>query len=163
VENIQEMDYAIYLPLLIFTIAIFFVWGHGHYRCFGILQILLRILVSFPLLISAILLHFLRTDESASIIPPLFPAHHFLTLFTGVLEIAGAVALFVPYLRRPAAFWIAVMMVSVFPANIYGAGKIVSGFQMPGVSVRAGMQIIYILLVLLAGYGIPGQRDTQSR
>jgi uncharacterized membrane protein len=46
-------------------------------------------------------------------------------------------------------------MVAIVPANIYSAGQLVDGFQFPGVPVRTAMQIVYIVLVLLAGYGFP--------
>lgn len=141
--------------LLIFTVLAFFGLGQDDYASFGTAQLALRIVVALPLLISAVLLHFLRTDVTASIIPPVFPARHFLVLLTGVFEIAGALGLFVPSLRRPAAFWTAIMMIAIFPANVYAAGKVVGGLRMPGVPLRTAMQIAYIALVLLAGYGLP--------
>jgi uncharacterized membrane protein len=110
------------------------------------------VIVALPLLVSGVLLHFFRVHATASIIPPAFPAHVFLALLTGVFEIAGAVGLFVPRFRRPAAFWIAVMMVAILPANVFAAGKV----------VRTAMQMVYIVLVLLAGYGVPG-RSQSSR
>ncbi len=141
--------------LLVCTVLAFLGLGQGGYAGFGTPQLVIRIVVALPLLISAVLLHFFRTDVTASIIPPLFPARHFLVLLTGVFEIAGALGLFVPSLRRAAAFWIAIMMISVFPANVYAAGKVVGGLPMPGVPLRTAMQMVYIVLVLLAGYGLP--------
>jgi len=149
------LDYAIPLLLLVLTILGFFGLGRGNYASFGVWQVLLRVLVALPLVLSGVLLHFLRADATASIIPPAFPAREFLVMVTGVLEIAGAVGLFVPRLRRAAALCIAVMMVAVFPANIYAAGKVVDGLQFPSVPVRLSMQIVYIALVLLAGFGLP--------
>ncbi len=149
------MIYVAPTLLLIFTVLAFFGLGQRDYVSFGTAQLALRMLVALPLLISAVLLHFLRTDVTASIIPPVFPARHFLVLLTGVFEIAGALGLFVPSLRRPAAFWIAMMMIAIFPANVYAAGKVVGGLRMPGVPLRTAMQIVYIALVLLAGYGLP--------
>jgi uncharacterized membrane protein len=149
------MFYAIPTALLILTILAFFALGRGRYAGFGIAQILLRILVALPLVVSGVLLHFFRARLTASIIPPFFPARLFLAVLTGVFEIAGAIGLFVPRVRRPAALWIAVMMVAVFPANVYSAGQVVEGFKFPGVPARLAMQIVYIILVLLAGYGIP--------
>jgi len=92
---------------------------------------------------------------TADTIPSIFPAQDFLVVLTGVLEIAGAVGLFVSRWRRPAAFWTAVMMVAIFPANVYRAGQMVHGMRFPAVPVRLTAQIIYILLLLLAGYGMP--------
>lgn len=154
------MIYAMPILLLIFTIVTFLRLGRGHYVSFGTPQLLLRVVVAVPLLVSGVLFHILRTGILASIIPPFFPARYFLVLLTGVLEIAGAIGLFVEIFRRPAAFWIAIMMVAIFPANIYAAGRVVGGLPMPGVPVRTAMQILYIVLVLLAGYGIP--RRTES-
>jgi uncharacterized membrane protein len=149
------MIYAIPILLLVLTIMAFFTIGRGNYLPFGVPQILIRIVVALPLLVSAILLHFLRAGVTASIIPPFFPARLFLALFTGACEIAGAAGLFVPRMRRAAAFWIAITMVAIFPANVYSAGKVVEGFQFPAVPLRTAMQIVFILLVLLAGYGLP--------
>jgi uncharacterized membrane protein len=149
------MIYVIPLLLLVVTVLAFFGLGHGNYVSFGVPQLAMRIVVALPLLISAVLLHFLRTEITASIIPPVFPARHFLVLLTGAFEVAGALGLFVPSLRRPAAFWIAIMMIAVFPANVYAAGKVVGGLPMPGVPLRTAMQMVYIALVLLAGYGLP--------
>jgi uncharacterized membrane protein len=149
------MTYAISTAALILTILCFFGFARGSYASFGIPQILLRILVALPLLVSGVLLHFFRASLTAGIIPPFLPARLFLALLTGVCEIAGAVGLFVPRFRRPAAFWIAIMMVAIFPANIYSAGQVIDGFKFPSVPVRLSMQIVYIVLVLLAGYGLP--------
>lgn len=149
------MNYAVPMLLLIGVIAVFFGLGGGDYAGFGTMQFVVRIVVALPLLVSAILLHFFRTDLTASIIPPAFPARHSLVLLTGALEIAGAVGLFVPGVRQPAALCISLMMVAVFPANVYAAGKVVGGLPMPSVPVRTAMQIVFIVLVLLAGYGVP--------
>ena len=149
------MTYAICTVVLILTMLCFFGFARGTYRSFGIPQIVLRVAVALPLLVSGVLLHFFRARLTASIIPPFFPARLFLALFTGVCEIAGAVGLFIPRFRRAAAFWIAIMMVAIFPANIYSAGQVIDGFKFPSVPVRLAMQIVYILLVLLAGYGRP--------
>jgi uncharacterized membrane protein len=149
------MTYAICTLVLVFTILAFFAIGRGNYASFGVAQIGLRVLVALPLLLSGILLHFFRASLTASIIPPFFPWRLFLAVFTGVCEIAGAIGLFVPRFRRAAACWIAIMMVCIFPANTYSAGKVIDGFQFPGVPVRLAMQVVYIALVLLAGYGLP--------
>jgi uncharacterized membrane protein len=149
------MIYVLPISLLILIILAFFALARGSYASFGIPQVLLRVLVALPLLVSGVLLHFFRARLTAGIIPPFFPARLILAVLTGVFEIAAAVGLFVPRFRRPAAFWLAMMMVAVFPANIYSAGQIIDGFKFPSVPVRLAMQIVYIVLVLLAGYGLP--------
>ncbi|MGD0890891.1 MAG: DoxX family membrane protein [Terracidiphilus sp.] len=149
------LNYAIPILLLVLIIVAFFLLGRGSFRSFGVAQILIRVVVALPLLGSGIFLHFFRVHTTASIIPPGFPAPVFLVLLTGVFEIAGAVGLFIASFRRAAAFWIAVMMVAIIPANVFVAGKVVDGIAMPGIAVRTAMQIVYVVLVLLAGYGVP--------
>jgi len=157
------MLYAISLAVLVLTILAFFTLARGNYKPFGIPQIILRVLVALPLLISGVFLHFFQTALTASIIPPIFPARTFLAVFTGICEIAGAIGLFVPRVRRPAALWIAIMLVAIFPANVYSAGQIIAGFQFPTVPVRLAMQILYIACVLLAGYGLPHRGKSPPR
>jgi uncharacterized membrane protein len=151
------MNYAIPILLLLFTIVAFFGIGRGHYADFGLLQTALRVVAALPLLVSGIFLHFIRASTTASIIPPIFPAPLFLVFITGIFEIAGAIGLFVPRLRRAAALCIATMMVAIIPANVYAAGRTIDGLHMPGIVPRTAMQFVYIVLVLLAGYGIPGR------
>jgi uncharacterized membrane protein len=150
------MEYAVPILLLVVTIVAFFGIAGGRYANFGIGQIVLRAMVALPLLASGIFLHFFRATATASMIPPIFPARLFLAVISGVFEIAGGIGLFVPRVRRATSVWIAIMMVAVFPANIYVAGMTVDGLAMPSVAVRTTMQIVYIVLVLMAGYGIPG-------
>jgi uncharacterized membrane protein len=157
------MEYAISTVVLILTILCFYAIARGRFASFGIPQVVLQIVVALPLVVSGVLLHFFRARLTASIIPPFFPAPLFLAVLTGVCEIAGGIGLFVPRFRRAAAFWIALMMVAIFPANVYSAGKVVAGFQFPSVPVRLAMQIVYIALVLLAGYGVPKSRSANSR
>jgi uncharacterized membrane protein len=137
------------------TLAGFVTVRRGHHRQFGTLQCALRVLVALPLLFSGIALHFFRTAEVASIIPPQFPAHIALVLLTGILEIAGAVGLLIRRFQHNAALGIALLLIAVFPANIHAAGKVVGGVQMPGVAVRTIMQMVYMLLVLVSSYGLP--------
>jgi uncharacterized membrane protein len=151
------MNYAIPILLLALTIVGFFSLARGRYADFGTLQTVLRVIAALPLLISGILLHFFRATTTASIIPPVFPAPLLLVFITGIFEIVGAIGLFVPKFRRAAALCIAIMMVAIIPANVYAAGRTVDGLHMPGIIPRTAMQLVYIVLVLLAGYGIPGR------
>jgi uncharacterized membrane protein len=157
------MEYAIPILLLALTIAAFFGVARGKFASFGMPQFLLRILAALPLLVSGIALHFFHPRMVAAIIPRIFPARDFLAVFTGVLEVAGAIGLFVPRFRRSASFCIALMMVAILPANVYVAGKTIEGMTMPSIPIRTGIQIVYIVLVLLAGYGIPGRNSALKK
>lgn len=151
----EAIVYLVSTGILIATVASFFLLARSRYADFGVVQLVLRIIVALPLLASAIYVHFLHTNEATAMLPPGFRATEFLVLATGTCEILGAIGLFVPFCRRSAALWIAIMMVLVFPVNINIAGQTFFGVAMPSVPVRLVGQIIYIWMVLLAGYGRP--------
>jgi uncharacterized membrane protein len=54
---------------------------------------------------------------------------------------------------------IALLMIAVFPANIYAAGQTAHGLRMHAVAPRLLLQVVYILLVLMAGWGRPRLRS----
>jgi uncharacterized membrane protein len=155
------MVYLITTATLIATVAAFFWWARRGVSAFGWLQWALRVIAVLPLLTSGVL-HFTRTALMASIIPPSFPDRPQLVLLTGVLEFAGAVGLLLPAFARAASVCLAVFMIAIFPANVYAAGQTVGGLHMPSVPVRLAMQVVYILLLLFAGWGMP-RRLRQNR
>lgn len=67
------------------------------------------------------ILHFTFPDTYARIVPPMFPRPKLLVLISGGAEILGGIGLLVPRTRRPAAFGLAVLLIAVFPANVYMA------------------------------------------
>src|ERR1700730_12173869 len=155
------MVYLITTATLIATVAGFFLWARRGLSAFGWLQWVLRILAALPLLASGVL-HLTRTALMAPIIPPFFPDRPQLVLLTGVLEFAGALGLLLPAFTRVASACLAVFMIAIFPANVYAAGRTVGGLHMPTVPVRLAMQVVYILLLLIAGWGIP-RRPRENR
>ena len=62
----------------------------------------------------------LRNDMIA-IVPPRLPAPALLVTITGVLELLGAVGLLIPATRVAAAMCLFLLMVAMFPANVYAA------------------------------------------
>lgn len=152
--------YLISILLLLVVIAAFFLWPEGRFRPFGRLQWALRALVALTLVFFGIA-HFVHTSVFAAIVPPIFPHPAFWVKFTGALEIAGALGLVLPKFTRTASTCIALLMVLIFPANIYAAHRTVGGLHMPGVPLRLAMQIAYILLVLLAGWGMPHRKKSK--
>ena len=147
------MAYGITTLILIVTVAAFFWWGREGLRPFGWLQWVLRAIVALPLLVSGVS-HFSRTAVFASIIPPAFPHRELLVLLSGAMELAGAIGLLLPPITRAASTCLALLMIAIFPANVYAANRSVSGLHMPGVPARTAMQVVYIALLLVAGWGI---------
>jgi uncharacterized membrane protein len=60
-------------------------------------------------------------DNLIAIVPPQLPAPGLLVSITGVLEFLGAVGLLVPVTRVVAAVCLLLLMLAMFPANIYAA------------------------------------------
>lgn len=148
------MMYFLTTAILIVTVAVCFLVGRRGVSGFGWMQWALRVLVAMPLLVSGVA-HFTRTALMASIIPPFFPFRSQLVLLSGALELAGAIGLLLPAFSRAAATCLALLMIAIFPANVYAANQVVGGLHMPTVPVRTAMQIIYIVLLFLAGWGWP--------
>jgi uncharacterized membrane protein len=148
------MIYLFCLSELAAVTALFFGFARGGFRSFGTTQHLLRVLAALPLAVSGIA-HFTLTAAMAEMIPPVFPARPLLVLLSGVAELAGAAGLFFRRTERSASLGIALLMIAVFPANIHVAGQTVHGLYMLAVPVRLLMQLIYIVLVLMAGWGRP--------
>ena len=65
--------------------------------------------------------HFIQTDAMALMLPAWVPARVALVYLTGLLEIAIAVAFFVPRYRKMAGWVAMAVLVIFFPANIYAA------------------------------------------
>jgi len=63
-------------------------------------------------------MHFVIPDSYTRIMPHWIPGRVALVYVTGVMEIAGALALLHPRLRRLAGACLAALLVAVFPANI---------------------------------------------
>ncbi|MBA2707758.1 MAG: DoxX family protein [Gemmatimonadaceae bacterium] len=63
-------------------------------------------------------MHFVIPDSYARIMPSWIPGPVALVYVTGVLEIAGALALLHPRLRRLAGACLVALLVAVFPANV---------------------------------------------
>ncbi|OBK79944.1 DoxX family protein [Mycobacterium sp. 1164985.4] len=95
----------------------------------------------------------LRRDMIA-IVPPRLPAPASLVTLTGVLEIAGAVGLLYPPTRVTAALCLFVLMIAMFPANIYAS-------RMPNppksmttrLDLRTAEQIVFLGAALVIGVG----------
>ena len=78
---------------------------------------ILRVILSISLIVVAIT-HFLRPEQYARIVPPVFPK--FASVYvSGVLEILGGIGLLIPSVSVAAAWGLIALFIAVFPANIY--------------------------------------------
>ena len=65
--------------------------------------------------------HFVMAELYLRIMPPYLPAHLLLVYLSGFLEIGFGIALLIPKFSRRAAWGIILLLIAVFPANIYMA------------------------------------------
>lgn len=65
--------------------------------------------------------HLVTPERYLPMMPGFVPMHFEVVISTGLCELAGALGLFVPRLRRLAGIMLAVYFVCVFPANIKNA------------------------------------------
>jgi len=66
--------------------------------------------------------HFTRTRaDLIGMVPPQLPWPGLLVTLTGIVQLAGAVALLIPALARPASFTLMALLIAMFPANIHAA------------------------------------------
>lgn len=83
-------------------------------------------------------------DELVDMIPPVLPAPELLVTLTGLLELAGALAL----LNRRTASWSAagltVMLVGMFPANVYAALEHLTDDPTDALVPRTAMQLVFL-------------------
>ena len=73
------------------------------------------------LYVAAGTLHFVIPGAYLRIMPPYIPWQAPLVFITGGCEILGGLGLLVPQVRRYAAWGLIVLLIAVFPANIYMA------------------------------------------
>jgi uncharacterized membrane protein len=158
-DRVVGVLYFLPLATLVLLFLAFFVLARGRFVPFGRWQKILRVVLVVPLFASG-LGHFFLTKTFASIIPPIFPHREFLVILSGIFELAGAVGLLLGRSTRIASICLGLLMIAVFPANIYAANRTVGGLHMPGVPVRTTLQAFYIILLLASGWGMPGRHDS---
>ena len=95
----------------------------------------------------------LRGDMIA-IVPPRLPAPALLVTVTGVLELAGALGLLYPPTRVAAAVCLFLLMLAMFPANVYAARMPNPPKSMTSrLDLRAGEEAVYLTAAIVVAIG----------
>ena len=82
-------------------------------------------------------LHFFYPAPYVRIMPPMLPWPLALVRISGAAELLGGVGLFLRKLRRATAYGLTLLLVAVFPANVYMA---VAHVAFPGLMGKAWVQ-----------------------
>lgn len=95
----------------------------------------------------------MRRDLIA-IVPSRLPTPALLVSVTGVLELLGAVGLLLPATRVAAAWCLLVLMLAMFPANVYAAGMPNPPKSMTTrLSLRSAVEVVFLAAALAVGAG----------
>jgi uncharacterized membrane protein len=95
----------------------------------------------------------LRRDMIA-IVPPRLPAPGLLVTITGLLELVGAAGLLYPPTRVAAAVCLFVLMLVMFPANIYASRMPNPPKSMTSrLDVRTVEEVLYLAAAVVVGVG----------
>jgi uncharacterized membrane protein len=89
-----------------------------------------------------------------AIVPPRLPVPGLLVTVTGVLELLGAVGLLLPVTRVAAAVCLLVLMLAMFPANVYAA-------RMPNppksmttrLPLRTATEVVFLAAAVVVAFG----------
>ncbi|MFD1953160.1 DoxX family protein [Paenibacillus thailandensis] len=95
-----------------------------------------------------------RRPDLIRMVPPAFPRPDLIVSVTGLLEIAGAVAILLPATSQAASIGLTVLLVAMFPANVRAAKEnmTIGGRPVPKLFIRSVLQLIFIAAILLAGF-----------
>ena len=109
--------------------------------------------------VGAGVLHFVLTPYFVSIVPPSLPAPTWLVYISGICEILGGAGLLVPGVRRWAGIGLALLLLAVFPANVYMAlhPEAIDWLTAPAWALwlRLPLQFVLIAWVLWAARSSP--------
>ncbi len=100
------------------------------------------------LFVAAGLNHFRSTALYVSIVPPYLPYPLALVYLSGLAEIAGGVGVAMPKTRRAAGWGLLVLLLAVFPANVYMAtdNVVPNGTQIPSTLLWARLPLQFVLM-----------------
>ena len=99
--------------------------------------------------IGAGILHFVAPSTYLRIMPPYLPAPLLLVHVSGAAEIAGGLGLLLPATRQVAGWGLVMLLVAVFPANVYMLQAHGAGLSVPmwALWLRLPLQLVLVALV----------------
>lgn len=95
-----------------------------------------------------------RRPDLIAMIPPGIPKAALMVTITGLLELAGAMLILIPATTAWASAGLALMLIAMFPANVYAANHHLSlgGKPVTPIVPRTFLQIVFLAAVLMAGW-----------
>jgi uncharacterized membrane protein len=141
------------LYLLIGSFVFFLLLGHAGIGYFHGWQHALRASLGAMFLSTASAHWGKRRADLIAMVPSVFPRPALLVTLTGIFEIVGAIALQIPKLAVFAAAGLFLMLIAIFPANVFAARHRLSigGHPVPALLPRTIIQIVFLVALWFAG------------
>jgi uncharacterized membrane protein len=142
-------------PLIVLTVVFLICLGIGAAGVYPLdWHLSLRIALSAMFFLTASAHWGPMRKDLVAMVPPVFPQPGLLVTITGVLEILGAIGLLYSPTTQWAALGLALLLMAMFPANVYAARNKLTLRGRPATSLwpRTAMQVLFIGLLLLAGF-----------
>lgn len=141
--------------LLIVSFLIFRLIGFLGLSCFDDWETSLRMAVALMFIFTATAHWGKRRPDLIKMVPPALPNPEFIVTITGILEIVGAIGLLIPITSSIASIGLVFLLIVMFPANIRAArkGATIGGRPSTPLIPRTILQIIFLIAVILAGFG----------
>ena len=95
-----------------------------------------------------------RRPDLVKMVPAAFPRPDLIVTVSGLLEILGAVGLLVPATARVAAVCLALLLMTMFPANVSAARRnlTIGGKAVTGLPLRTLLQAVFIAALGAVGF-----------
>jgi uncharacterized membrane protein len=140
------------VPLIVLVVSVLLFWftGQAGVAVFRDHGLVLRAALGVMFLFTASAHWGRRRPDLIRMVPPVLPRPDLLVTFTGVLEILGALGLFVPITARAACISLVLLLLALFPANIHAArhNLVIAGRPVPRLPIRAAIQLVFIATLM---------------
>jgi len=142
------------LILLVILVVVFWLAGRAGIAVFQDPSFVLRAALGLMFLFTASAHWGRRRPDLIRMVPPQLPHPHLLVTVTGILEILGAIGLFVPRTARAASICLALLLLALFPANIRAARQdlTIGGQHVLSWPIRGAIQLVFIATLIAAAW-----------
>lgn len=95
-----------------------------------------------------------RRPDLIRMVPPGFGNSGLLVSISGGLELLGVAGLLIPSTARITSICLALMLLALFPANVYAARQrlTIGGRPVPSLPVRTAIQIVFVGALIAAAW-----------
>lgn len=142
------------LILLVISVVVFWLAGRAGIAVFQDPSFVLRSALGLMFLFTASAHWGKRRPDLIRMVPPQLPHPHLLVSVTGILEISGAIGLFVPRTALAACIGLALLLSLLFPANIRAARQNLTIGGPPVLSwpIRGVIQLVFLATLITAAW-----------